>query len=797
MISEHPLVSIMCFCKDAKPTIDRCVQSVLAQTYPKIQFVVQDGASTDGTLEILGAYGQKIDLISEKDGGPSDAFIKALKRCDGEIIGSCLSDEELLPDAVALAVEQFRLHPHAGACIGGAVNVDLMTGNTQDVPPSDFDLIGFLKRTYVPHFPASFFRRSALEETNVFSNQTQLECLEAEMWIRLALSNEIRSFPGVIAKYGLHAGQLSHKPRRMLVSLKARLLMLDQLFGADGAFEGMASFLPYLHAHHIIGDQNHLRGFVAQLPAESREGLEEVLKEMDELLAKCCRDLNLSTFLPLGEQSWGDRFYRKLAGATPWLVRSVIPKEVKARMRSAIAKIGAPRVQSIGKGGMPDLDGHLALAIGKRLEDRGNVDACLSVLKKAASSRNSTIDSLACQAALKSPSYGNQELFDISVGWAHRWAALPWVRWEVRERKPDQKVRVGYMCSFWQASFAQFQILPFLRKHDKSRFQLIGIGRFGETCPDDAIFDEWVDTTALEGMDFVDHVRTCNLDVCVETTGFSQGHRFAELAHRCAPVQISYVNHNGTSGVPNIDYILADWNAAPEGMDRFYTEKIWRLPVPMFCFNYDGAVAPPVVDPPMLKKGSPTFGYFGSGGKLNLGVIEVWARLLRRIPGSTLYVRNAELSIRDNRESLAQRFMQFGIGRDRLRLDGGLPWEKLRQEYDHVDVSLDTWPYNGGNTISESLWQGVPVVTLRGETMAARYGASMLRDCGIEGLVGDSEDEYVNLAVRLVSDPERLRKIRYALRHASSEGTFRDAKRFAEAIEAAYFEMLGHPICTN
>jgi glycosyltransferase involved in cell wall biosynthesis len=758
-----------------------------------VQFVVQDGASTDGALEILEGFRHRLDLVSERDAGMADGFFKAVNRCQGDIIGSCWADEELLPDAVAMAVEQFRLHPHAGAVIGAARNVCLMSDSHSDIFPEQFDLAKYLTRTYVPHYVASFFKRRALSEIGLFSHDFSREAFEMEIWVRLGLAYEIRTFPSLVAKYTIHTEQLSHQPMRMLATLKARLAVLDQLFEDGAALEGMKPFLPWLHAKHIGDDLHHLKNFVARLPEKSRPGLEAVQLEVEAMLESKLRDLRIFSphlLLPSGLPPWPIRTYRRLAQATPVWIRRRLPMNLKARIRKAIENLGAPIITEKDGGLMGTFSANVAM----RLQQRGDIDAALAIFRGLGHFHNHDFDSASMQAAIKSPSLGNQDLLAIATGWARRHADRPWVRMAGRKCVLGSKIRVGYSGAFWSAEYMRYQVMPILRAHDRRRFEIIGISHSTNpadtVCPDRKVFDAWVDASSFKGVEYVERVRSLGLDILVETSGFSPAHRFAELAHRCAPIQVSYINHNSTSGTPNIDYILADWNAAPEGFDRFFTEKIWRLPVSFFCFNYEGASAPPIVDPPMLHTGRPTFGYFGSGSKLNLGVIGIWAALLKKLPNSTLYVRNGELSISDNREYLAKRFARFGIGWDRLKLEGGLPWEMLRKEYDHVDISLDTWPYNGGNTISESLWQGVPVVTLRGATMSSRYGASMLLDLGWSGLVADSEAQYVDHAIRLANDPELLRRMRHDLRRATCEGGFRDTKRFAQALETAYCEML-------
>jgi predicted O-linked N-acetylglucosamine transferase (SPINDLY family) len=262
------------------------------------------------------------------------------------------------------------------------------------------------------------------------------------------------------------------------------------------------------------------------------------------------------------------------------------------------------------------------------------------------------------------------------------------------------------------------------------------------------------------------------------------------MALRCAPVQISYLNHVSTSAVPNVDYILADEVGIPPNEDRFFTERVWRLPGSFFCFNYDMVELPPVAPPPSRVNGYVTFGCFGSGGKINDDLIAIWARLLAQLPGSRLYLRNHELTPGDNRQFMRDRFRRHGIEPGRLRLDGGTTRDGVMRSYQHVDISLDTWPYCGGNTIAESLHQGVPAVTWKGDRFASRYGASLLLAAGCGDLIGETAEEYVDIAVALARSPERLGRYRENLRSMVREFGLADAAAFVRKLEEAYLAMV-------
>ena len=183
-------------------------------------------------------------------------------------------------------------------------------------------------------------------------------------------------------------------------------------------------------------------------------------------------------------------------------------------------------------------------------------------------------------------------------------------------------------------------------------------------------------------------------------------------------------------------------------------------------------------------------GCFGSGPKLNLTVIEMWARILQRVPNALLRLQNLQFESEYNRRLVADRFQRFGIGRDRLVLKKGVARRTLLDAYNHVDVTLDTWPYCGGNTIAESLWMGVPVVTLKGNQFGSRYGASLATAAGCADLVGETPEQYIDIAARLANDLPRLRNLRQNLRRMSVEYGLADSTLLARRLEAAYVDML-------
>jgi predicted O-linked N-acetylglucosamine transferase (SPINDLY family) len=346
------------------------------------------------------------------------------------------------------------------------------------------------------------------------------------------------------------------------------------------------------------------------------------------------------------------------------------------------------------------------------------------------------------------------------------------------------------------------------KAHDRERFEIIGYSP--RAVPDELAqcFNVIRDTSTREDdpkrvlfatMSMKSHaefrrmVIADKVDILVELTGFSPGHRFPAMAERCAPVQISFLNHTASSQVPNLDYILADEICLPKsgGFEPYYSEEIYRLPGCFFCFDYSSSNYPKVAEPPSQSKGYVTFGCFGFGGKLNRELLQLWAELLRQVPTARLHLQNAQITNKSRRRFLAERFRTLGVAPERLVLANGVKRDDLLQVYASIDIMLDTWPYCGGNATAEALWHGVPVVTLKGaDRFGSRYGASLLAAAGCEDLVANSAEEYVALAKRLAGDPAHLSRLRHRLRDMSVEHGLGDSARFVRRLEDAYVDML-------
>ena len=404
------------------------------------------------------------------------------------------------------------------------------------------------------------------------------------------------------------------------------------------------------------------------------------------------------------------------------------------------------------------------------------------------------IDSFACQAAQRAPTLTASDILALQTRWATRHAPHPTVAPQAiaANNAPGTPIRVGYHCVWWDSATARHQLLNFIRHHDRAKVSPFCYSPI--PVPQDIAkhFEAVRVTGQLSDPEFAARARADHLDIMIETTGFSPEHRYAAMALRCAPVQISYLNHHATTAVPNLDYVIGD-DILSAGPDRAqFTEAIYPLPGCFFCFDLREEINTFASEPPCLGSGYVTFGCFGSASKLSLALIEIWSEILRAVPDSRLFLRSRDLTPADNQRLIERRFGRFGIGPERLRLMGGTDHATILKNYAEIDISLDTWPYCGGNTIAESFWQGVPVVTLLGDRFSARYGASLVRAHGCPELIGDSTQRYVEIAIALARAPERIAQYRRRLRDATSQSGFNDSAGFAHKMEDAYADMLRH-----
>lgn len=309
---------------------------------------------------------------------------------------------------------------------------------------------------------------------------------------------------------------------------------------------------------------------------------------------------------------------------------------------------------------------------------------------------------------------------------------------------------------------------------------------------------DWLEVSSLNDAELADRIRRDRIDILVDLAGHTAHNRLPVFAWRPAPVQVSWLGFFASTGLPEIDWFLTDPISSPESARGHFTEQLWYLPHTRLCFTPPDTAAPLAVHPaPALTNGFITFGCFQRVGKINDAVIALWRRVLDQVPGSRLLLKGAGLHNEAARDVLRRRFASQGVSGDRLIIEAESARQDYLAAYHRVDMLLDTFPFPGGTTTCEALWMGVPTLTLSGDTLLKRQGASLLTAAGLADWVANSPDDFVRKAVTLATDIPALAALRRQLREQVAASPVMDADRFARHLEAAFTGMWGQYLATS
>jgi protein O-GlcNAc transferase len=358
---------------------------------------------------------------------------------------------------------------------------------------------------------------------------------------------------------------------------------------------------------------------------------------------------------------------------------------------------------------------------------------------------------------------------------------------------PHKRLRVGYVSADLRRHPVAYFLLPILEHHDKNSFEVFC---YYAQKPEDeytarlkCLSDAWRNIASITDQEAEAMIRNDAIDILVDLSGHSEGNRLTVFANHPAPVQVTYLGYPATTGLDAMDYRLTDAIADPPGDgDRHYTEKLWRLKDTLVCYQPPPDM-PEVSELPAKANGYLTFGSFNGVSKVGPEVVSLWARILKAVPHSKLVITTIPAGRAQNR--MRELFAAQGVEADRLQMFEMLSSVEFLNIYRIVDIALDPCPCNGGTSTCESLWMGVPVVCLAGETFAGRVGPSMLAASGHPEWVAKNQEEYFDIALRLASDFAALAAARSSQREQIRNSPLFDAGKFTLGLERAYREMWG------
>ena len=331
-----------------------------------------------------------------------------------------------------------------------------------------------------------------------------------------------------------------------------------------------------------------------------------------------------------------------------------------------------------------------------------------------------------------------------------------------------------------------------IKNVNKDKFELIlfsnsNKNKEDETPPDLKIyFDKWINIQNLNDIEAINIIRKNNINIMIDLMGLSSLNRLSLFKNRLAPIQVLWLGYNNTSGLSQMDYLIADPNLIKKNEVKFYSEKILFLPNIWNCHS-GFSILRKENPAPLINNNHITFGSFNNTNKISDEVVSVWSNILKSTNNSRLIIKSSHVY---SDEILKEKFEKNKVLNQIIFLDRKSSFKEHIDEYKKIDLALDTFPYNGVTTSFEAIWMGVPILTLKGFNPNSRAGESINKNLNMNYLIADNKDEYLLKAIELSKNFEKVIEIRKNIFDKALESNlFNDkkfSKEFYESLEKTY-----------
>ena len=383
-----------------------------------------------------------------------------------------------------------------------------------------------------------------------------------------------------------------------------------------------------------------------------------------------------------------------------------------------------------------------------------------------------------------------QAIYEAHAAWGERHAralgdAAPR---HANDPDPQRRLRVGYVSPYFRKHAVTFFFESVVEHHDRDAFELV---LYADVARPDEYSERlrahgaaWRPIVGTSDPALAQRIRDDRIDILVDLSGHTPGHRLLAFARRPAPVQVTWNGYPNTTGMREIHYRVTDAYCDPPGAtESLHTEELVRLPAIYMSWR-PPADAPDPGPLPMLARGHVTFASFNACYKATPSIACLWARILREVPRSRLILFAVPRGRAEDR--LRNLFAAEGVEQGRIEMRSRTSHEAFLEAHREVDIALDAFPYHGTTTTCFSLWMGVPVIALTGPTHVSRVGLTLLSNMGLGGLAAQTADEYVVTATALARQPGELARLRSGLRARMLSSLLTDGAACARALEHAY-----------
>ena len=361
--------------------------------------------------------------------------------------------------------------------------------------------------------------------------------------------------------------------------------------------------------------------------------------------------------------------------------------------------------------------------------------------------------------------------------------------------KENKKIKIGFLSGDFKTHSVSFFLKGLIPNINKEKFEIIFFSNLDISKHDDytnffkSFSNQWFDIFSLEDDLVIEKIRSLNLDMLIDLSGFFEGNRLQVLVNRCAKIQIGWLGYNNSLGIKNLDYLIADFNLVKSDEQNQYSEKILFLPK---IWN----AMPIPKDLPSIKvnkdisKNIFSFGSFNNYQKLSNETIKLWSKILIDT-NSQIYLKSSIMGSKDIKENILNKFFQCGVKNSQIIfLDRTKKFSDHLDLYSKIDLALDTFPYPGVTTSFEAILMGVPVLTMRGFNLNSRCGESIIKNLALSELIAEDENDYYKKAINLMNKNNLNKVSGLKLREKAISSPLFDtvtfAKNFEKIIEHAY-----------
>ncbi len=355
---------------------------------------------------------------------------------------------------------------------------------------------------------------------------------------------------------------------------------------------------------------------------------------------------------------------------------------------------------------------------------------------------------------------------------------------------PNKRLRIGYVSADFRQHVAAISFGQVITHHDRSQFDLYLYSKEIEGKDDKVTtyFKKqatiWRDVTELSHDECAALIRKDEIDILVDLSGHTGGQRLLTFARKPAPIQITAWGYVAGTGMKAMDVFFADKVLVPLEETHHFAEEVRYLPCAVTAMFYE--TFPEPNDLPALKSGAITFGSFNRIEKISDEAYALWARVLHAIPTSRIFLKAVRLSSEETREYVLWQFQKHGIQASRIVMRGRCERAEHLEFFSYVDIALDSFPHAGGVTTLEGLAMGIPVITRRWPTINGRLGASYLTNLGMTDWIAETDDEFVDIALRKSADLSAVAALRKGLPAMLKASYIGNGAEYTKLVEAEY-----------